>query len=193
MRVMNIKLKFLGKACHSSVLNQGINSICALAKLVTFIEEKQNKYKLTSNCGTMKGGEVINKVPDYAELCFDIRSIYSTDVKMFLKDINDFCNYLMNEYKGLKIDIVNQLTIPAFNMMDNLKINKIANWLNIKTNSFSGGCEAGYYTEYSGDAIIFGVGDLALAHKPNEFVEISEYNAYSKQLIKVMQTIENFY
>ena len=49
-----------------------MNAICACAKIVQFNEEKQLSYHLTSNCGVIKGGEVTNKVPDYAELNFDI-------------------------------------------------------------------------------------------------------------------------
>lgn len=141
----------------------------------------------------MKGGEVVNKVPDYAELSFDVRTIYNDDFNNFLQDINKFCSKLMNEYVGLKIEIENKLSIPAFNMTDNAKINAIAKEMNIKTNAFTGGCEAGYYTQYSGDAIIFGVGDLSLAHKPNEYVEIAEYNTYSQKLITLLNILPNYY
>ncbi len=187
------QVKVFGKACHSSKINDGINSICACAKLVTFIEENQKKYRLTSNCGIMKGGEVVNKVPDYTELSFDVRTIYNDDFNNFLQDINKFCSKLMNEYVGLKIEIENKLSIPAFNMTDNAKINAIANEMNIKTNAFTGGCEAGYYTQYSGDAIIFGIGDLSLAHKPNEYVEIAEYNTYSQKLITLLNILPKYY
>lgn len=186
-------IKVYGKACHSSMIKNGTNAICACAKLVTFIEENQKKYNLTSNCGKIVGGEVVNKVPDYAELSFDIRTIYNDDFNNFLQDINNFCSKLRNEYVDLKIEIENKLSIPAFNMMNNQKISLLANELNIKTNSFSGGCEAGYYTQYSGDAVIFGVGDLALAHKPNEYVEIDEYNTYSQKLMTLLNALPKYY
>ena len=73
---------------------------------------------------------------------------------------------------------------------------KLQNLISIQENddiTFSGGCEAGYYTSYSGDAIIFGVGDLALAHKPNEFVEINEYKNYTNKLLNILQKINFVY
>ncbi len=186
-------IKFYGKACHSSRLNEGVNSICACARFISFVEDNQKNYNLTSNCGVITGGEVVNKVPDYTELKFDIRSIYPTDVDKFINDIYDFIDKLQKQYVGLVIKIDRQLAIPAFNMFDNEKLNAIAKELNIKTNSFSGGCEAGYYTSYSGDAVIFGVGDLALAHKPNEYVVVDEYKKYSNTLLMVLKCIEKYY
>ena len=186
-------VKFFGKACHSSRISEGVNAICACAKLISFIESNQKKYKLTSNCGVVSGGEVVNKVPDFAELGFDIRSIEPQDITNFVKDINDYIEILKTEYTGLKIEIKQLLAIPAFNMLNNNKIKEIAKILDIKINSFSGGCEAGYYTAYSGDAIIFGVGDLALAHKPNEYVVVKEYFDYSNQLMKVLNSVISEY
>ncbi len=186
-------VKFFGKACHSSRISEGVNAICACAKLISFIESNQKKYKLTSNCGVVSGGEVVNKVPDFAELGFDIRSIEPQDITNFVKDINDYIEILKTEYAGLKIEIKQLLAIPAFNMLNNNKIKEIAKTLDIKINSFSGGCEAGYYTAYSGDAVIFGVGDLALAHKPNEYVVVKEYFDYSNQLMKVLNSVISGY
>lgn len=78
-------------------------------------------------------------------------------------------------------------------MLNNKKIGDIAKECNIKIESFSGGCEAGYYTAYSGDAIIFGVGDLSLAHKPNEYVVLEEYKNYESKLLEVLKCIETKY
>lgn len=185
--------KFYGKACHSSVLEMGTNSICACAKLVSFIETNQKQYKLSSNCGIIRGGEVVNKVPDYAEVSFDIRSIYPNEIKQFIWDINKFAKQLEGEYDHLKIEIISNLDIPAFNLMDSQKLNKIAKEIGVEIGEFSGGCEAGYYTEYSGDGVIFGVGDLTLAHKPNEFVSISEYKTYSSKLLLLLQCLNKYY
>lgn len=187
------KVKFYGKACHSSVLSQGINAICACAKFVTFIEENQKKYKLTSNCGVIKGGEVVNKVPDYAELEFEIRSICPDDVNQFVLEINEFIKLLTQQYGDLRVKTVNPLAIPAFNKLESKKILSIAQELELDVGSFSGGCEAGYYTQYTGDAAIFGVGDIALAHKPNEFVNVNEYKLYSTKLISLLQCLTKYY
>ena len=186
-------IKFYGKACHSSRTIDGINAICACAKFVSFIESCQKNYRLTSNCGIISGGEVVNKVPDFAKLIFDVRSTFFEDIEKFMQDIEEYKKTLLEEYLGLKIEITSELKIPPFNCINNEKITKIVKTLNIKTGFLTGACEAGYYNCYYGDAIIFGVGDLALAHKPNEFVEICEYKAYSNKLVEVLKMIKKYY
>ena len=185
--------RFFGKACHSSKINEGINAICASAKLINFIENQQKKYRLTSNCGVITGGEVINKVADYTELEFDIRSIYANDVAKFIGEIKAFLEDLTIQYDGLKTELINSLAIPALNCKDNSIIQSIAKEMQITIGDFSGGCEAGYYTQLSGDAIIFGVGDLSLAHKANEFVDVKEYYEYTNKLLILLDKIIKYY
>ena len=186
-------VEFFGKAYHSSNLNMGINAICSCAKLIDFIEQNQKKYNLTSNCGVINGGEVVNKVPDYAKLSFDIRSTSISEINKFVKDIKKELLNIEKIYSGLKCKLTKNLSIPALYNKQTVIIQKIADELNIKTGNFLGGCEAGYFTEYSGDAVIFGVGDLSLAHKPNEYVDIDEYNNYSTLLLKVLNKVNEYY
>ena len=45
-----------------------------------------------------------------------------------------------------------------------------------------------------GEAIIFGVGYLSLAHKPNEYMEIDRYLKYNDYLLNILDIIgENLY
>ena len=59
----------------------------------------------------------------------------------------------------------------------------------LQENKFVGGCEAGYYQALGGDAIVFGVGDLTLAHKPNEYLVLDEFERYSKRFLKLLKAI----
>ncbi len=185
-------VNFFGKACHSSILKNGINAICACAKLITFIEKTQEQFNLTSNCGVISGGEVVNKVPDFAKLLFDVRSTEKESVEKFVEEIKKELEILKNEY-GISYELNKKLSIPPLDLKDILSIKEFANILQVELNNFSGGCEAGYYTDYCGEAVIFGVGDLSLAHKPNEYVVIDEYYDYSKKFIKLLELIDKKY
>ena len=187
------EIEVFGKSCHSSIVRNGINSINVLSKIVTFIEDKQQEYAdLTSNCGIISGGTILNRVPDYAKVIFDIRTL-KTDVNLFTNSIRQKVEELEQLYKGVKIKMTQVMEIFPFYEKDKYIVENLANILNVGIYDFSGGCEAGFYQNYSGSAIIFGVGDLALAHKPNEYVEKSEYYEYSKKLIKLLQTTSSFF
>lgn len=186
-------LELTGKTCHSSIPQNGINAICAAAKIINYIESEQSRFNLTSNCGTITGGDATNKVADKLKLKFDIRSFDENSVNLFIKEIENKLEEIKSNYIGLKYKLQNTLKIPAFYMKNMQKIKKL---INLKKNEdivFGGGCEAGYLSSYSGDAIIFGVGDLVLAHKPNEFVEIQEYKTYTKKFLKLLQKIPKIY
>jgi len=181
-----------GKACHSSLISEGINAINIIARLVTFIEDKQNDFNLTSNCGVISGGDIVNRVPDYCSLKFDIRSTNSNNVKNFINIINEKIKNLKNFY-GCEISIKKSLEIPPLEIKNENVIKGLADAINVKINKFMGGCEAGYYQALSGDALIFGVGDISLAHKPNEYVNIKEYIKYSKKLMELINKIQQKY
>lgn len=185
-------VEVFGKACHSSIIGEGINAINIMARLISFIEDEQKEYNLTSNCGVISGGDIVNRVPDYCCLKFDIRSTNAKEVKEFLNSINNKIQKLKDNY-GCEIIIKKSLEIPPLEIKNEKVINEIAEFLNVKINKFMGGCEAGYYQSLSGDAIIFGVGDMALAHKPNEFVNINEYKKYSEKLVKLINKIQEKY
>lgn len=183
------KVEIFGKACHSSRINEGINSINIMAKLVTFIEEIQKNIDLTSNSGVVSGGDIVNRVPDYCTFRFDIRSTKKAAINQFLTAVRDKIEMLQKEYKGCQIVLTKKLEIPPLEEKNKDLITKIAKELGLKISKFSGGCEAGFYQSLSGDAIIFGVGDIDLAHKPNEFVVIDEYKKYSDLLLKMIDKL----
>ena len=171
----------------------GINAINVLSRIVTFIEDKQQEYSdLTSNCGIIGGGTILNRVPDYAKAVIDIRTL-KTDVNVFLDALKQKIEKLEQMYKGTKIKMTQIMEIFPFYEKNQFLINSLADALNVGVYDFSGGCEAGFYQNYSGSAIVFGVGDLALAHKPNEYVEKSEYYEYSKKLIKLIEATSSLF
>lgn len=182
--------EIFGKSCHSSVIENGINAIIILAKLVSFIENQQKLYSgLSSNPGIISGGDIVNRVPDYAKLNFDIRSTDAGKIQSFIRDIENYLQLLEKEY-GATTRLTKLLEIPLLQDKQNPQILNVAKTLNLPIGKFSGGCEAGYFQKYSGDAILFGVGDLNFAHKPNEYVVIEEYNEYKKLLKNLLSELK---
>ncbi len=185
---------FYGKAAHSSKINQGINAVAALAKLVTFIEESQKEFSSTcANPAIITGGEVVNKVPDFSSLKFDIRTSAPAELDSFIKKIENKIESLKKEYEGIHITLDMPLFLPPFLSKDNNKIESLAKILNLETAKFDACCESVYYTNYCGDAVIFGIGDLELAHKADEYVDILEYKNYSKLFLKLLNEIAKLY
>lgn len=187
------KVEVLGKSCHSSTPRDGINSICVLARIVTYIEELSEKYEdLTMSCDLISGGTIINRVPDYATMSFDIRTTSVNNYKEAICLIQKEIARLEEQY-SCNIKINNELKIPPLSCKSESRIRELSSNINLNIGLFSGGCEAGYYEEYSGDSILFGVGDLTLAHKPNEYMIVSNYEKYNNKLKELLEEVEKTY
>lgn len=187
------KVDVFGKSCHSSTPENGINAICIVAKIITYIEELSNKYSdLVMNSNIISGGTIINRIPDYASVSFDIRTTNTESYKEVMDLLNEKIKKLEKEY-NTKINIDKKLEIPPLCCKNGKEVNIIAKTLNLELAKFSGGCEAGFYEEYSGDAILFGVGDLSMAHKPNEYMIIDNYKEYNNILMELLSVVKDVY
>ena len=60
----------------------------------------------------------------------------------------------------------------------------------IEKGEFIGGCEAGYFQGLGGKAFLFGNGDLALAHKPNEYMIVEDYFKYNELLLEIITELD---
>ena len=180
-------VEIFGKSCHSSIPENGINANYILARLVLYIEKLCSKIVGTSvSCNVVSGGDKVNIVSGFAKLKFDIRSNSSKDSEKILGLIKKYIKRLEKIYPGAKIKLSQKLNIPPLERKTSQLIEKICLQFKLEEKQFTGGCEAGYFQEIGGDAFIFGVGDLALAHKPNEYVNINEYKEFSKTFMQVL-------
>lgn len=179
----------VGKGCHSSNPENGINANYVAARIMLFIEKLCKKIKNTTvSCNVMNGGEKVNIISANARLVFDIRSNKTSQKDKVIKKIQKFIVKLEKSYSA-QIMLKENLAIPALERRDSQKIKGLLSVFNLAENNFVGGCEAGYYQALGGEAIVFGVGDLTLAHKPNEYLVIDEFERYSKRLIKLLKAI----
>lgn len=184
------KITVIGKSCHSSNPKNGINSIYIISKLISFIEKLSKKQKnSTLNVGLINGGTAINIVPSFAEISFDIRSETNKEKNKCLNYILKKINILKQKYKNSDISILETLAIPPLEQRNSNLINLIKSKLNFDETNFPAASEAGYFQSFGGDAVLFGVGDITLAHKPNEFMVIEDYENYNKLFLSMLKTI----
>lgn len=184
------KISIKGRGCHSSKPNLGINANYIAAKTICFIEKLSKKLKsstITSNI--VSGGEKINVVSSFAEVRFDIRSKTIKQKDEILNKVKKYIKVLLKKYKGSQIDLEQTLSIPPLENKKSKLVKDLVCKMPVGVKEFSGGCEAGYFKELSGEAIIFGVGSLSLAHKPNEFVSITEFEDYALKLIRLLEIV----
>lgn len=187
---MVYKINVHGKSCHSSMPQNGVNANYILAHLILLIEKLCYKYEnTTTTCNLIQGGEKDNIISGLSSMYFDIRTSSITNEKNILELVNKKINFLQKKYVNSKIYLNKEINVLPLENKKSELIQKICSVFNEKDEFFAGGCEAGYYQKLGGDAIVFGVGDLALAHKPNEYAEIDELESYFEKLEKIIKCV----
>lgn len=185
------EINITGKSCHSSNPNNGVNANYILAKLLNVVEKLNGKLMGTTiSSNVVSGGEKVNIISDNAKMVFDIRTNSLQKCDKLISIISKNIKKLEKKYKGSKIVLENQMKILPLEYKNPKLIETLCKKFNLENNKFIGGCEAGYYQQLGGDAFVFGVGDLALAHKPNEFASISEFEKYQDLLVSILKEFE---
>lgn len=185
------QIEITGKSGHSSKPQGGINSSYIMAKLISTIEELNLKYPSTTlNCGIATAGQKVNIIPGYAKINFDIRSKYKENVECVLLEIKNAISNLEKMYLGATIVIEQKLNIPALEKNDRSVItNILLDEFDLVEDEFVAGCEAGYFQELGGEAILYGTGNIALAHKPDEYLNIQSFYDYNNTFVKIIDKI----
>lgn len=179
-----------GLSCHSSNPKNGANANYPLAKLVLLIESLAFKYpQTTTSCNVLQGGEKVNIISNKATMLFDIRTFNQKYADKIIEKIEKYSSKLAKKDPKIKIEVTKVLGIPLLEKKNPALIEQLKKEFSLEEKDFVGGCEAGYYQAIGGDAFVFGVGDLSLAHKPNEFAEISEFEKYNEMFIKLIEKL----
>ena len=198
----NFLAQFNGVDAHSSLINNGVNSINFCSDFVEFlknlqksisISSKNNKYNppySTINVGLIKGGIALNIIPKYCEIEFEIRDTPEINIEKTLKQIRSFLGSLEKKMKKINnkcsITLKNTNDFPPLKTNEKKKIIQMA-LQKLKSNSINSvsfGTEAGVFDKLGLETIVCGPGNIEQAHKPNEYIEES-------QIIKCQSFLRN--
>ncbi|MBB3286826.1 MULTISPECIES: acetylornithine deacetylase [unclassified Rhizobium] len=178
-----------GRSGHSSRPDLGLNAIHAAADVLQaavsaahslargpFEAEFEPPYSSIS-VGTIHGGQALNIIPDLCTLEVEARAISGADPAALLLPVHEAAAAL--ERRGFQIQWEELSSYPALSLPQTAPLAGLLTEL-IGTEplaAVSYGTEAGLYQRAGLEAIICGPGDIARAHKPNEFILTHELTA----------------
>ena len=186
---LRLRLRCYGRSAHSSRPYRGKNAIDELIQTYLkirkiFPEIKEGEWRDSLNLSLIQGGDIINKVPDYAEASIDIRYVKEWDGdKIFqkIKEINPNVEFITKS--SVFIQPKNNLYIKQYKKIAEQELGKTVNFLKVAASS-----DARFFTKQGIPTILTKVSCNNI-HAENEWVDIREMEIFYRILVNF---IKNF-
>jgi acetylornithine deacetylase len=184
-----------GASAHSSLAPMAVNAVHYGARIVARIADiaarleregaRDALYDIThstGHVGMLHGGEALNIVPDRCEIVFEFRTIGEDDPDALMEEVR---RYALDELQPQMqtVDARAHIGMDVFAGFAGLDTPPQADIVSLAKH-LSGrnghskvayGTEAGLFTAMAGiPAVVLGPGSIGEAHKPDEFIEISQ-------------------
>lgn len=202
-----LKTTVHGSAGHSSRIKQEVSAIHVAAKLVCWLEEKMNTLvkngetddrfhpnHTSIHVGQFNGGIAPNVIADKCTFYWDVRSIPKSSLSEILEDFKNYCDWVEGEIKlrFSSAKIITEVDHPAVPPLDTPEHLEVVDFIkkvsqNSKTDTVSYAAEAGQFSEAGFQSVICGPGDIAQAHRANEFVAIEQLDLCLNMIERVIE------
>jgi acetylornithine deacetylase len=182
-----------GREAHSSYVTHGVNAIEYAARLVVYIREIADRLAefekrdygftvpyTTMSTGLIRGGIASNVIPKECEFQFDMRTLPNASADALYQEIRAKADTLSREMRavdpqsGIDLEWVSQTIGLASSESDAIVQWAMSLARSNQTGKVSYGTEAGLFQQMGVPTVILGPGDIAEAHRPNEFVALDQ-------------------
>ena len=196
-----------GREAHSSYVTHGVNAIEYAARLVVYIRQIADRLAefekrdygftvpyTTMSTGLIRGGIASNVIPKDCEFQFDMRTLPNASADALYQEIRAQAETLSREMRaidpqsGIELEWVSQTIGLASSESD-----AIVRWAmrlarSNQTGKVSYGTEAGLFQQMGVPTVVLGPGDIAEAHRPNEFVAIDQLSQCERFVERILTT-----
>jgi len=203
------RTKIWGKAAHSSRPDDGVNAVETASELIQFICGLRNEARddgpqddnfdpayTSFNIGPIKGGSIFNIISDYCEFDWEFRFVPNTDGAAIQEKYAAYLeNTINSRLKALDPSCRAENTVWAYlpplkaEPGSNAEVLALSLAEKNATEVVAYGTEAGHFQSIEFPTVVCGPGDIAQAHKPNEFIAISELMACSNFMKRVVEQL----
>jgi acetylornithine deacetylase/succinyl-diaminopimelate desuccinylase family protein len=191
-----LQLETRGKAAHGSRPELGRNAIHSMARVVDALEtdyakllRKRHRHPLlgpaTVNVGTICGGTQPNIVPDACVITIDRRTLPGETESGVKNEIGTFL-----ARKKLQAVFSSARNAPCHPMETDAKLPLVQQFLGVARQRKPAGvhyfCDAAVLAEAGIPSVVFGPGDIAHAHTPDEWISLRSLERAQQMLVRFL-------
>src|SRR4051794_30344984 len=173
------------EAAHSSLSHTKPSAISTAARLLSVIDDLQQNYtptgdpEITFNCGSISGGSALNVIAERCTFTFEMRHTVDHDPDAVLEQFRNAVGLGRADLvrHGGDIQVTEMIRYPA------LRTAADDPWLQVvervadagPSTSLGFGTEGGLFAAaLDASVVICGPGDIAVAHRPDEYVTVDQ-------------------
>jgi len=185
----NVRLR--GKAVHSSLAHQGVNTITYAGRLLAELDRMEQAFKATPNerfdppyttlqVTQIEAGRASNIVPEDCWFGWEIRGLPGVSADDVEAELRVVADRLVDEMRETDpeagIEIARSHSVPPFQADPDLEALPLALRLAGTNETFAVAyaTEASHFEENGIPTVVCGPGNIAQAHTPNEWIEKAE-------------------
>jgi acetylornithine deacetylase len=206
---IQLRTHVTGFAVHSSRIDQGVSAVMNAARLITWHEDVMEENRLrtgsgspfeppytTLHCGMVAGGSAANIVASSAWFFSDIRAIPTEDpmdylerYKGYIRDAIEPRMRAIAPGAGISVELIAE--VPGLRPEDDGAAERLTRRLtgDNGTHVVAYGTEAGLFQQIGWSTVVCGPGDIAQAHQPDEYIEVSELEAGERMLRRIIDDL----
>ena len=196
-----------GLASHSALNHLGVNAIEVAAAIVNELRRLNDEFQVagpfatgfepphcTVSTGVIEGGSALNIVPDCCRFEFEFRPLPGQDPGALFASIRDWAErILLPAMRAVSpaagIAWRELMSYPGLGGTDGAKIEEVSCRLSATEVpiKLAFGTEAGHFAIRGIPTVVCGPGDIRVAHKPDEYVELAQLERcgrFLRQLVR---------
>jgi acetylornithine deacetylase len=203
------RCKVHGREAHSSRTPYGVNAVEAAAELIARIKAIARRVReegpfdhsfdppySTIHCGTIHGGTVQNIVPANCDFTYEIRNLPGHDPDALLAEIERHAHEVL-EPEMKRVAPESGFTFTARSRLPGYAIEEDHPAVALVSRALGANStarasymtEAGLFGRAGIPTVICGPGDIAQAHKPDEFIEQAQLARCETFLLRLAESI----
>lgn len=201
----------VGFEVHSSLPHTGVSAIMEGAKIINWANQvnAENARKkpteiaamfdppyTTAHVGVIKGGTAANITAKDCYFFVDFRVVADENPQLWLAKLEEKIAEVQSEMQSVRpethITISERFFNPGLRPETDGEAEALVRGItgDNAEHVVSYGTEAGQFQERGYSAVICGPGDIAQAHQPNEYIEISQFNAGHDFMERLLKQLE---
>jgi acetylornithine deacetylase len=204
--IRSFRTTVTGREAHSSQTDKGVNAVMVAAELIMHLAKLAEDMRrrgdpsgrfdppyTTVQSSTIEGGTALNILARHCLFQWEFRYLPGTSQDEILDAFNAYAtNEVLPRIKAIapEADIVTKprAHVPALVATDGCPAEALAKQLTGRNHAeaVAYGTEAGLFQEAGIPSVVCGPGNIQQAHKPNEFIEISQVAACEQFIRKLI-------